>query len=115
MKKNRQMVLSVLMTVAIFLGGGVTVAHASPVAGSTVVEATVLQKQPTATAAKIAAPLLRPAVAGECWAQAGRVIGGLWGSIIATAANPWMAAIAWSQYFGQLSKEQKDKYGNLAC
>jgi hypothetical protein len=52
---------------------------------------------------------------GPCWAQAGRLIGGFYGSLIATAATPWAAAAAWAAYLGSVSQEKRDKYGNFAC
>lgn len=52
---------------------------------------------------------------GPCWAQAGRLIGGFYGSLIASATNPWAAWAAWTAYLGSVSQEKRDKAGNFAC
>lgn len=51
----------------------------------------------------------------QCWAQVGRVVGGFYGALIATAAGPFAAAAAWAVYLGTLSQEKRDEMGNLAC
>jgi hypothetical protein len=52
---------------------------------------------------------------GPCWAQAGRVVGGFFGSIGATIASPWWGAAAWSGYLGQMAQEKRTASGDFAC
>lgn len=52
---------------------------------------------------------------GPCWAQAGRLVGGFFGSIGATAANPALGAAAWAAYLGQVAQEKRTKSGDFAC
>lgn len=64
-------------------------------------------------AASPAAPASPPAAG--CWAQAGRVLGGFWGAIGATAISPWVAGSAWSTYTAVINNEPKDDDGHLLC
>lgn len=52
---------------------------------------------------------------GPCWAQAGRLVGGFFGAIGATAANPFLGGAAWAAYLGQVAQEKRTKSGNFAC
>ncbi|MBP3978935.1 hypothetical protein [Microbacterium sp. BLY] len=52
---------------------------------------------------------------GPCWAQAGRVVGGFFGSIGATIASPGWGAAAWAGYLGQMAQEKRTRSGNFAC
>lgn len=50
-----------------------------------------------------------------CWAQAGRLVGGFFGSIVATVANPFGGTAAWMAYFGQVAQEKRTESGDFAC
>lgn len=110
MKKFKgKLLLAATLSTALLLGGTAASANAVPNSPSLAAVGAHSQTIP------MAGPMIRPAAPGECWAQAGRVIGGFWGGMIATAANPILAAFYWMQYLGNMSKEEKDKYGNFAC
>lgn len=76
--------------------------------------ATMPSQQPeTLVAAE--APANHSDSGGRCWAQAGRVVGGFWGALAATAISPWAAGSAWIAYSGLLNNEPKDNDGNFLC
>ncbi|MFD7872313.1 hypothetical protein ACFV3I_17655 [Microbacterium sp. NPDC059771] len=52
---------------------------------------------------------------GPCWAQAGRVVGGFFGSIGATIVSPGWSVAAWAAYLGQVAQEKRTSTGDFAC
>lgn len=93
---------------ALFMGMGGTGATAAPnphvaVAGSVTVH-------------QAAKPKPKGRDLGPCWAQAGRVVGGLWGAIYKTVSGGPVGAVAgWASYGAAMAKEKKDKNGNFIC
>lgn len=76
--------------------------------------ATMPSQQPeTPVAAE--APAIHSDSSGGCWSQAGRVVGGFWGALAATAISPPAAGSAWIAYSGLLNNEPKDDDGNFLC
>lgn len=95
------------------------------IAGSAVALALAvgLAAAPAATAASVTASPAHPTRAimlpsrdlGPCWAQAGRLVGGFFGSIAATVANPFGGAAAWATYLGGVANEPRTSDGDFAC
>ncbi|MEW2459971.1 MULTISPECIES: hypothetical protein [Microbacterium] len=52
---------------------------------------------------------------GPCWAQAGRVVGGFFGSIGVTIVSPGWSVAAWAAYLGQIAQEKRTSTGDFAC
>lgn len=109
MNSKKKLILATTLSAALFVGGGATAANAAP--SLTTHSAVAVQSQPV----QMAGPMIRPALPGECWAQAGRVIGGFWGALISSAVTPWAAAAYFTAYLGAMAAEKKDAHGNFAC
>lgn len=101
-----------VLIVAVALG---TVGTGTPAMAATPSVPAAAQTAVTAQTTLSATTIRSARDLGPCWAQAGRVVGGLYGSLIASASNPWAAAAAWAAYLGSLSQEKRDKAGNFAC
>ena len=69
----------------------------------------------TVVASDVATRLVPQRDLGPCWAQAGRLVGGFFGSIGASIANPWWGAAAWAGYLGSVAQEPRTANGDFAC
>lgn len=107
MKNIKTMVLAVILSIAVLFGAGATGASATPITHTHVaVQPQAVQKAGTIVPANVSM---------DCWAQAGRVVGGFWGALISSAVTPWAAAAYWAAYLGAMAAENKTPAGDFAC